>query len=130
MQPAPMCLQFLCCLQGLITHSRHGVPDYVERFARPAGLGDIEGEELLQVVKRVKPTILMGLAGETCKGQRTAVLDGLMRSLSVCVASGDDTCYLACEICVWAEWIYLCSCQGRLTCSIHGVRIHSPTWVV
>eukprot|EP00775_Hariotina_reticulata_P003588 gene3588-3854_t len=49
--------------EGLITRSRPGVPDYVERFARPAGSVDVEGEGLLQVVQRVKPTILMGLAG-------------------------------------------------------------------
>lgn len=51
--------------RGLITTARPGVPDYVERFARPISGPDQpqEGAGLLEVVKKVKPTILMGLAG-------------------------------------------------------------------
>lgn len=47
---------------GLITSARRGLPAHVVPFARPAG-DDAEGESLLSVVRRVKPTVLMGLAG-------------------------------------------------------------------
>lgn len=56
-----------CCLQdaaGLITTSRAGLPDYVERFARREA-GAAEGAGLLDVVRSVQPTILLGLAGAT-----------------------------------------------------------------
>eukprot|EP00878_Enallax_costatus_P010809 GHUV01011286.1.p1 GENE.GHUV01011286.1~~GHUV01011286.1.p1 ORF type:complete len:640 (+),score=175.69 GHUV01011286.1:1018-2937(+) len=50
--------------QGLITQSRPNLPDYVARFARPVGDSTAqEGDKLLDVVRKVKPTILLGLAG-------------------------------------------------------------------
>lgn len=50
---------------GLITQQRSNLPDYVARFAQPAGpgAGQQEGAGLLEVVKAVKPTVLLGLAG-------------------------------------------------------------------
>lgn len=50
---------------GLITQQRRNMPDYVARFARPVGEATPEGAGLLEVVKAVKPTVLLGLAGET-----------------------------------------------------------------
>lgn len=47
---------------GLITACRPGLPDYVERFARREP-GAAEGAGLLDVVRSVKPTIILGLAG-------------------------------------------------------------------
>jgi malic enzyme len=59
---------------GLITQARPNQLDYVSRFARPEGETVREGAGLLEVVKTVKPTVLLGLAGE---GWGIAVL-GLM----------------------------------------------------
>lgn len=50
--------------EGLITQNRPHLPDYVARFARPVGDNTAqEGDSLLDVVRKVKPTILLGLAG-------------------------------------------------------------------
>jgi hypothetical protein len=49
---------------GLITEERSNLPDYVSRFARPVGADESrDGAGLLEVVKAVKPTVLLGLAG-------------------------------------------------------------------
>lgn len=48
---------------GLITEERSNLPDYVSRFARPVGADARDGTGLLEVVKAVKPTVLLGLAG-------------------------------------------------------------------
>lgn len=48
---------------GLITQARPNQLDYVSRFARPEGEAVREGAGLLEVVKTVKPTVLLGLAG-------------------------------------------------------------------
>jgi hypothetical protein len=48
---------------GLITQERSNLPDYVSRFARPVGADARDGAGLLEVVKAVKPTVLLGLAG-------------------------------------------------------------------
>jgi len=48
---------------GLITRERSNLPDYVAQFARPVGGTTREGDSLLEVVKKVKPTVLLGLAG-------------------------------------------------------------------
>jgi len=45
---------------GLITKARQGLTAVVEPFAR---LGEADGESLIDVVKRVKPTALIGLSG-------------------------------------------------------------------
>eukprot|EP00891_Asterochloris_glomerata_P006016 jgi/Astpho2/6016/Aster-03973 len=47
---------------GLITRKRSDITSYVQPFARDDDVQH-EGESLEQVVKRVKPTILIGLAG-------------------------------------------------------------------
>ncbi|KAI8465581.1 MAG: NAD malic enzyme [Monoraphidium minutum] len=48
-------------VNGLITNARGDIPPHVAPFARPeAGL---EGLSLLEVVRRVKPTVLLGLSG-------------------------------------------------------------------
>jgi Malic enzyme, NAD binding domain len=53
---------------GLITTSRQGTPAHVARFARrggssSGGKGEQEGATLLDVVRDVRPTVLLGLAG-------------------------------------------------------------------
>jgi len=49
---------------GLVTRARGTFLDpAVAPFARPAGGGDVEGENLLDVVSRVKPDVLIGLSG-------------------------------------------------------------------
>ena len=53
---------------GLVTQARPNVPDYVSRFARPEGEASREGAGLLDVVKAVQPTVLLGLAGECEEG--------------------------------------------------------------
>jgi len=54
--------------EGLITSDRPDLPSYVKKFARNNGESNAQGvekdgESLLEVVNRVKPTILLGLAG-------------------------------------------------------------------
>lgn len=46
---------------GLITTARTNIADFAKPFARADPTH--EGEDLLAVVRRVKPTILLGLAG-------------------------------------------------------------------
>eukprot|EP00884_Botryococcus_braunii_P012100 jgi/Botrbrau1/20891/Bobra.0135s0022.1 len=48
--------------RGLITTRRADIPSYVRQFAR-RGPEDVEGESLHSVVQRVKPRVLIGLAG-------------------------------------------------------------------
>jgi malate dehydrogenase (decarboxylating) len=57
--------------QGLVTQYRPGLPSYVSAFARPTScsVGD-EGDGLLEVVRKVKPTVLLGLAGEAPVGEK------------------------------------------------------------
>jgi malate dehydrogenase (decarboxylating) len=51
--------------QGLVTQYRPGLPSYVSAFARPTSCSVAdEGDGLLEVVRKVKPTVLLGLAGE------------------------------------------------------------------
>lgn len=51
--------------QGLVTQYRPGLPGYVSRFARPTSCSVAEeGDGLLDVVRKVQPTVLLGLAGE------------------------------------------------------------------
>lgn len=47
--------------KGLITQARGDIPSNVRPFVRPEK--DMEGKSLLEVVKAVKPTVLLGLAG-------------------------------------------------------------------
>ncbi|KAF6260946.1 hypothetical protein COO60DRAFT_1504086 [Scenedesmus sp. NREL 46B-D3] len=50
--------------QGLVTQHRPGLPHYVSLFARPTSCSvAAEGDGLLEVVRKVKPTVLLGLAG-------------------------------------------------------------------
>ncbi|WIA28821.1 hypothetical protein OEZ86_011350 [Tetradesmus obliquus] len=50
--------------QGLVTQYRPGLPGYVSRFARPTSCSVAEeGDGLLDVVRKVQPTVLLGLAG-------------------------------------------------------------------
>jgi malate dehydrogenase (decarboxylating) len=54
--------------QGLVTQYRPGLPSYVSRFARPTSCSVAEeGDGLLDVVRKVKPTVLLGLAGEVAQ---------------------------------------------------------------
>lgn len=72
---------------GLITRSRKGLADYVARFARPVGDNSAdEGDKLLDVVKKVKPTILLGLAG-MCLVQGMRPLCVLLQHCNICSAS-------------------------------------------
>lgn len=48
-------------VNGLVTRARSDLPLHVEPFARPES--DLEGLSLLEVVQRVKPTVLLGLSG-------------------------------------------------------------------
>jgi hypothetical protein len=50
---------------GLVTLQRQGLPPHVARFARPQGEPGAlrEGASLLDVVRHVQPTVLLGLAG-------------------------------------------------------------------
>lgn len=47
---------------GLVTAAREGIVGPVKRFARKDGVS-VDGESLAQVVQRIKPTVLIGLAG-------------------------------------------------------------------
>ena len=47
---------------GLITAARDGLPDHVKPFARKDGESK-EGESFVEVLRKVKPTCLIGLAG-------------------------------------------------------------------
>lgn len=47
---------------GLITEERADLPAHVRRFARSDERGT-DGERLLETIRRVKPTCLIGLAG-------------------------------------------------------------------
>lgn len=56
---------------GLITQFRPDLPDYVSEFARPVNCSTAsEGDGLLDVVRKVKPTVLLGLAGEHLQAEQ------------------------------------------------------------
>jgi malic enzyme len=56
--------------QGLVTQYRPGLPSYVSDFARPTSCSVAdEGDGLLEVVRKVKPTVLLGLAGEAAESE-------------------------------------------------------------
>lgn len=72
---------------GLITEERSNLPDYVSRFARPVGVDARDGAGLLEVVKAVKPTVLLGLAGAA-----HTILFGLCRLVSASSCWCDHVC--------------------------------------
>ena len=55
--------------QGLITAARQGLEDNVQPFAR-AGADDQDGESLLSVVQRVKPTVLVRACSRAFRAPR------------------------------------------------------------
>lgn len=71
---------------GLITQERSNLPDYVSRFAQPVAPGAGEGASLLEVIKAVKPTVLLGLAG-------APVLLPVVRLRAGSTASSASKCY-------------------------------------